>query len=182
LLQDKFRYILAVKKLEQSIEKIKFSLNGVIITRTIDNICNDVIVRKSDGRDIIIKDGKIVSVIQDIEFKAIEKPKYKKVFRENNIGVIDIETYVTPSSTSKVYAIGFKTNLSDKPVIHYINKYSLDSAEIIISLVSELIKPKYNYIPAFYCHNMSRYDIVFMLKTIYDYNDSLADKSKQFKL
>lgn len=85
LLNDKHRYILAVNNLEQYVEKIKFFLNGVIISRVTDNISNNLIVRKSGEREIIIDGNRVVSVMQNIKLKALEKPIYKKVFREKNI-------------------------------------------------------------------------------------------------
>lgn len=63
-------------------------------------------------------------------------------------------------STYKVYALDFKTNLDIKPVIYYIDKETLDSSKTILSLVNELIRPKYDKV-TFYCHNLGGYYIVF---------------------
>lgn len=37
-------------------------------------------------------------------------------------------------------------------------------------MVNELLRPKYNII-IFYCHNLGGYDIVYILKVLYIYND-----------
>ena len=138
-------------------------------------------MRKSGEREIIIEGNKILSAIQNIKLKLLEKPKNRKIFKEKKIGVIDVETYTVSSDSSKIYALGFKTELNDKPVIYYINKDTLDSDEIVLSLVRELIQPRYSYI-TFYCHNLSGFDVVYILKTLYVYNDSLLDKSDEFKI
>lgn len=65
---------------------------------------------------------------------------------------------------------GFKTNLIANPVTYYISRDNLDSSKIVLSMVDELFRTKYSDI-TFYCHNLSQYDIVFILKVLYDYND-----------
>jgi hypothetical protein len=73
------------------------------------------------------------------------------LFVENsNIGVIDIETYLANDNTYKVYALGFKTNLSHKSTIYYIDKEDLDHSKLILSMINELLRPKYSDI-IFYC-------------------------------
>lgn len=75
----------------------------------------------------------------------------------------------------KVYAIGFKTNLDKNPVIYYISKQDLDPSKVILSLVNQLLRAKYDKI-TFYCHNLAGYDIVFILKVLYTYNDCNEDQ------
>jgi len=112
---------------------------------------------------------------QNIKLKSISKLENKVLFINNpNIGVIDIETYLSKDNTNKVYALGFKTVLDSKPIIYYINKEDLDSSKIVLSMVNELLRFKYNKI-TFYCHNLGGYDIVFIL---YRYNDINEDKYK----
>jgi hypothetical protein len=112
---------------------------------------------------------------QNISFKAIDKPKKKPLFVSNpNIGVIDTETYKCNDNITKIYALGFRTNLDDNPTTYYIDK-NLDSNSIVLLLVNELLRSKYSNI-TFYCHNLAGYDIVFILKVLYDYNDNNEDK------
>jgi hypothetical protein len=42
--------------------------------------------------------------------------------------------------------------------------------KVVLSMVDELLRSKYRGI-TFYCHNLSGYDIVFILKVLCDYND-----------
>lgn len=72
LLKDKFDYILAVKVLNaNSIEKIRYSLNGVIINHIIDNVVGKFIERNSGEKQVTIDGDKIVSSRQNVKLKAI---------------------------------------------------------------------------------------------------------------
>lgn len=179
LLMDNSYYVLAVKFIgEYSIEKIRYSLDGVVINHVIDEIVDKQIVRKSNEKEIVLEGNKVVTVKQNIKLKAIVKPKSKVLFVENrNIGVINSETYKSKDNTYKIYAIGFKTNLADVSVIYYIDKTDLNTSKLIISMVDELLKAKYSNI-TFYCHNLGGFDIVFILKVLYNYNDNHNDKYK----
>ena len=46
-----------------------------------------------------------------------------------------------------------------------------------VTFNNKIVKSKYSNI-TFYCHNLSGYDIVFILKVLYDYNDNNKDKYK----
>nr|YP_009543519.1 DNA polymerase type B [Coniothyrium glycines]AYU74409.1 DNA polymerase type B [Coniothyrium glycines] len=107
----------------------------------------------------------------------VEKPRKGIVsFISNpNIGVIDTETFTMMDGTQKIHALGFKTNLKDTPVTYYINKDDLDSSRIVLEMIDELLRPKYNK-TVFYCHNLAGYDIIFILKIICLYNDNANDK------
>lgn len=102
----------------------------------------------------------------------MDKPVNKPLFVENEkVGAIDIETYENRDGNIKVYALGFKTNLDEKATIYYIDKYELDSDKLVLNLVNELLRTKYSNV-TFYCHNLGGYDIVFILSTLYTYNDN----------
>lgn len=45
--------------------------------------------------------------------------------------------------------------------------------EVVIELVNELLRTKYNK-TTFYCHNLAGFDVVFLLKVLIDYNQSVA--------
>lgn len=172
LLKDKYDYVLAVKLVDNhSIEKIRYSIDGVIINHVTDVVVDNSVIRSSGERQVVIKGDKIAFIKQNIKIKPIDKPSIKPLFVENNnIGVIVIETYRANDNTFKVYALGFKTILAEKPVIYYIDKDNLDYRKIILSLVNELLRPKYSNI-IFYCHNLGGFDIVYTLKALYIYND-----------
>src|SRR6266576_1725969 len=97
LLKDVNYYILAVKYIEKSsLEKIRYSLDGVVINRVIDRKDNNnLVVRKSGEKEIILANKKVLMTKQNIKLKCIEKPNSNVLFIGNpNIGVIDTETFL----------------------------------------------------------------------------------------
>lgn len=178
LLKDVNYYILAVKYIEKSsLEKIRYSLDGVVINRVIDiKDNNNLVVRKSGEKEILIANNKVLMTKQNIKLKCIEKPNSNVLFIGNpNIGVIDTETFLAKDNKYKIYALGFKTNLVDSPIIYYINEDHLDSDNVVLSMINELLRPKYDKI-TFYCHNLSGFDVVFILKVLDTYNENNNDK------
>lgn len=113
LLNDKKYYVLAIRVIgKDCIEKIRYSLNGVIISRVTDNVINNHIHRVSGEKRLILDGNKVTSISKNIKLKAIEIPesRTKTLFVENiHIGVIDTETYRTNDNSFKIYALGFKT-------------------------------------------------------------------------
>ena len=176
LLKDRTDFVLAVKILDtNTIDKIRYSLNGTLLSSVSDRAVDDVIIRNSGETQLVIRDGNIVSLTQNIKLISLQKPLTKALFTEyDNIGVIDIETFKADDETYKVYAIGFMTNLSSKPVIYYIDKDTLNSSKLILDFVNELMRPKYDKVK-FYCHNLGGFDIVFILKVLLTYNDNNED-------
>ena len=142
LVKDKFNYVLAVKILSNDyIEKNRYSLNGVVINHITDRATNNVIVRNYGDKQIIIENNKIISTMDKINNRAIKKPIYKESSIENNnIGVIDLETYKARDCSIKVYALGFYTNLCKQPTIYYIKEFSYDSSELVLRLVDEILR------------------------------------------
>ena len=98
-----------------------------------------------------------------------------------NLGVIDCETFKDNNGRSRIYSLGFKTNLAQSPVTYYVDsRNNINSSEIVLELVDELLRDKYNNIN-FYCHNLGGFDVVFLLKTILDFN-TLQAKDSQYKI
>lgn len=105
------------------IRLIRYSLSGTMINRIKDVSCGDFIKIISGEKTIIIRDGKIVKMEQNIKIKPIPKPTNKSsIVEDNNIGVIDTETYKANDGTIKINALGFKTILDKEPVMYYIEK------------------------------------------------------------
>jgi hypothetical protein len=48
-------------------------------------------------------------------------------------------------------------------------------------MINELLRDKYSNI-TFYCHNLGGFDVVFILKILYDYNESVTDKELEYKI
>jgi hypothetical protein len=118
LIRDVNNYVLAVNHInDKCIEKIRYSLNGVVINHVIDSLFNDNIIRKVGEKEIYLDySNKVLFTKKKIKFKSIIKPLIKSSPVENpNIWVIDIETFLAKDGIQKVYAIGFKTNLNPNP-------------------------------------------------------------------
>jgi hypothetical protein len=90
------------------------------------------------------------------------------------IGAIDCEMF-TVDGVSRIYALGFKTNLDNKTFIYYIDKETLDSSNIVLAIIDEMLRPKYERV-TFYCHNLGGYDVVFILNILLEYNDNHSEK------
>ena len=57
--------MLAIRVLgKDCIEKIRYSLNGVIITRVTDNVINNVIHSNYGEKQVIIDGDEVISIIQ----------------------------------------------------------------------------------------------------------------------
>ena len=176
-------YVLAVKIVKYySIEKIRYSLDGVILNHVTDNINNDLVIRSIGEKEITLKDNNVISSKQNLKLKAISKPSSEKLFIENkNIGVIDTETYIGKDSIRRIYALGFKTNLDNNAKTYYVDKDILDSNKIVLEMIDELLRPKYSNI-TFYCHNLGGYDAVFLISVLEQYNDHTSNNDNKYKI
>lgn len=96
----------------------------------------------------------------------------------SNIGVFDLETYKDRNDNkSYVYALGFKVMNGEKKLI-YISK-DKSSYDIIIEGVNEILISKYNGF-IFYVHNLSGFDVIFLLNVLVKYNN-LNGETFKFK-
>lgn len=145
-------YVLGIKILDNhSIDKLRFSIGGILINRVKD-VFRDNLIHRFYGENLfIIRDGIIIKSEQNIKLKPIDKPsrKFSRV-EDNNIGVIHTETYTASDGTIKIHALGFKTLVNKQPVMFYIDK-DMDSSKIVLKLIDELLRPKYSNI-RFYFH------------------------------
>lgn len=104
-----------------------------------------------------------------IKFKPISKEitKYASHIENLKIGVIDLEVF--NAEEPKVYAGGIYTYLSEEPLLYYIDKDTMNSYDLVLKILDELLRPKYKGI-TFYCHNFGRYDFNFILPVLLNYN------------
>lgn len=153
-----------------------YTLNGVKIDSITDKLLdNNTVSRKIKNKSLQITNNVITNIEDKIDFPPIKKTSLFKTkpldsVENGNIGVIDLETYTDfKTNKSKVYAAGLYTKLDKKPITFYIDKNTLNSYDLIYSLVDELFKYKYKDIK-FYCHNLGGFDVVYMLKALLEYN------------
>lgn len=90
----------------------------MVINYVLDSLSKDNLVTKKYGNnEIFIKNNKITYYKKNIDFKPINKLLNKYLFIKNlNIGVIDYETYLSNNEITKVYYLGFKTNLNKETI------------------------------------------------------------------
>lgn len=171
-------YILVVKEIAQNrVEKLKYSTSGVLISRIIDTFNGNNLIRSKGLETMYIENNNVIKIKKLIKFKPIKIINIKKVGRlpNPNLGVIDVETYLNNNNVYEIYALGFKTNLSSKPVIYY--KENNHVNDLILQMIDELLRSKYSNI-TFYCHNFGGFDVIFILKVLTTYNDNDNNENK----
>ena len=162
--------------------KKAYSITGVFLGEVEDtNIGNNVNQRKFGNYTFLIKDNSIIFSEKNNVLAAIKRNKSfvetNAIIEDIRIGVIDLETftvYTNGLTLAKVYTIGFFTNLDSKPILYYIDTKTLNSEEIVLMCINEMLRSKYSGI-TFYAHNFGKFDCVFILKTILDYNKQIID-------
>lgn len=166
-------FILATNTLEGNIvDMLKYSTSGVLILKISDRLDGNTLIRSKGSDKMYIENKQVIKTSKSIVFNGMDKYKFNKVslMSNPNIGVIDLETYLSQSGSIKVYALGFITNLSDNPTRYYIDHINYDSSIIVIQWLDELLRSKYSDI-IFYCHNFTGYDVVFIIKVLNHFND-----------
>lgn len=179
IVKSHYKYILGIYKDDSSEIKIKFNLNGNIISCVKDVLLkNGYFSRISDNTSYLLSQNKdIIKINKNLLLKPLPSSKAKDtLFSNPKIGGLDTETFINKDGISKIYSLGFKTADSEK--LFYIDKDSLSSDDIVIQLIFELLRPKYKGF-IFYCHNFSGYDTIFIIDSINKYNlskDKIEDK------
>lgn len=85
-----------------------------------------------------------------------------------------METFVNSAGSGQVYCLGYATLAhlkTDQINSFYLTDYgsSLNSNMLIINCINSILNPKYdNYF--WYIHNMGKFDIVYIFKTLVDHN------------
>lgn len=164
-------------KLNSGYVRFVFDLNsGVCLLEAIDLIVSpDVLIRNMNNYSITIKNNQIIDISRFIKLDYIKPPRITPTSMANpNIGVLDVETFVNSKGLSQVYAIGFGTlnSLQDGHVnTYYLSDFGpgLNSDLLIITCINSMLESKYNNY-YWYIHNMGRFDMVFIYKTLEEFN------------
>jgi hypothetical protein len=94
-----------------------------VVNRVRYILCDGFVKREVGEKTVIIRDGHIIKIEQNIKLKAIAKPRNKaSTVEDNNVGVIDTETYRDADGNIRIYALGFNSILNKEPVMYYIDK------------------------------------------------------------
>jgi hypothetical protein len=187
-------HVLGLRKVSDT-EKImvRYSLNGSLLDYIIDKLQDDNTVIREQGNYKYHFDAYHNILRNEYNnFNYVENP---------NIGVVDTETIVCKDGITRVYCLGFKTNLDESPILFYVNddkdleSYSnlesnsdyskyikyLKYDKVVLELVEGLLASKYKNVK-FYCHNMAKLDVYFLLGVLLRHNRHASDYSPKYKL
>lgn len=151
-----------------------YTVDGGHVVKVTDTKISDTSFSRVVGNvtNVINKNSVITKTTLNVKLEPI-KTKRTNLYLANlqisnpNIGTLDLETYVV-DKISKVYALGFYTK-QHKLKTFYINPETLDSNELILNCIDSMLTAKYSGY-TFYVHNLGRYDVVFLLKTLIQAN------------
>ena len=168
--------------------KVRYSLGGILMDYVIDYLDGNCIVRHINNYEFI-ENGLVTKSRYNMNLIPIKRKKLvsDEVVENQNIGVIDTETINCRDSITRVYCLGFKTNLAPKDITYCVDltKFRGDNYdmfdEVVLKLTNELLRSKYED-TTFYCHNIGDFDIVFILGVIYRYNESHPDSQYNLNL
>jgi hypothetical protein len=147
-------------------------MNGVLQESFPDYIKGGYVHRISNTHLTVYNNNNLALYSQK-KLKLVSIKDWKKrtgFVTKPNIGVIDTETYCGSDNVSRIYAIGFKTDLDKKAITYYLDAKTKSSEEIVITALHEMMRPKYGNIK-YYCHNFGGYDAFYIIPVIYNYND-----------
>jgi DNA polymerase type B, organellar and viral len=109
------------------------------------------------------------------------KPKISKALdRNTNLGAFDLETFIDSDGIAKVYALGFKTNIDEESQIFYIKSAEDNPNYLIKECIDAMLITKYNNF-TFYCHNLGKYDSIFIHGILSDINKELGQEYYMMK-
>ncbi|EFQ24845.1 DNA polymerase (mitochondrion) [Colletotrichum graminicola M1.001] len=177
-------YIMAVLKKNNDIIKCCFDLLGNLIQEVIDTKMEDGTIYRHSNNAVIKLDsqGMMYFYQKNIVTKPIQyvAKKEKSFLEDQNIGVLDLEVYNhSVDNISYVYSGGIYTNIDKNPKLFYLDPITRNSDELILSIIDHMGKKRYQGFK-FYCHNLGKYDIYFILKVLTNFNK--INKVVQYKI
>lgn len=169
---DKIKYIIVSKYVNNNqIIRYIFDYNtGIFIKEILDEIISIQTIktfnRTINSVQLTIKNQEIIFISINYKLNNINSFTNKFKDRNTNIGVIDIESFRGNDGLAKVYALGFLTNLNDKPNLYYLSDYpELNSHGLILKCIDDILINKYNNF-IFYAHNLANFDVIFIYNSL----------------
>jgi len=172
----KYKYIIVSSKLEisDSYLRVLYDYHTGIFISSVKDVKNNQYPNSFDRSignvTLTIQDNKVLQYRIKNDLTAIQ-PKHKPIYDRNVLfGTFDLETFIDDSNQARVYALGFFTNLDDKPKVYYLTDYPNITAEaLILKCIDDMLTYRYhNYL--FYAHNLGHYDIVFIYNVLLQFN------------
>lgn len=141
-----------------------------------------IFIRKIKNYSLTLANNKLLEINRSIKLDCIKYRKLNTYFMSNSkIGVLDVETFKNNKGLGQVYCLGYCTlDNRDKINTYYLSDLdSLNSNMLIINCINTMLEPRYHgYI--WYIHNMGKFDMVYIYKTLEEYN--LNYKQEYYKL
>ena len=146
---------------------------GILLVKAIDTIYNsNLFERNINNVTLTIENNKIIKVKICNNLKTISNNSFIKNVkavseRNKQFGTFDLETFIDSDGLSKVYALGFTTNMDLKPNLYYLTDVSdnLDFDLLILTCIDKMLVRKYNNF-IFYTHNFGRFDCIFIFNVL----------------
>nr|QBM09675.1 hypothetical protein [Dactylella sp.] len=177
------KFLIVVKYISEFVtEKIVYDENGIVlIENNVDTKLNDKeFVRKTtNNMSVYFYENKYVKHEIEIKFKTINTLRVPADKFESNpfIGTFDVETY-NDGDKAKIYALGFSTlemakQKEDKVKMIYFNNNEQENNDLVLSCINTMLNTN-NKDHTYYVHNFGKFDVVFVLKVILEYNRNIG--------
>jgi hypothetical protein len=95
---------------------------------------NNIIKKVKHNTIYTFENNVIIYVAKKLSLVPLRVNKIDFVV-DSKIGAIYTETFLDFDSIQKVYALGHRTNLENKPITFYIDKDTFDSDKLIINII-----------------------------------------------
>src|SRR5258705_530338 len=151
ILTDKTQKIAKYLEIESWTDIIRHSGLNEIVERISEN----------NGLNITFENNKLIKLDKKFKSKKLLEA-YQDFDLDENIGVIDIETFNNDKNEATPYAIGFKINSGCK--MFYLDSYNNPNEMILDCIENMLVKENHN--SKFYGHNMSQFDGILLVKSL----------------
>lgn len=137
---------------------------------------DNLIIRKLSEKDIVTYKNNKLDLVERL-YKDKNLPEsYKDIELNVNIGALDIETEFRDNGTDCFpSSVCFKTDNVIK--VFNVADYKGDSALMMKDFLHNIITRK-NHNKMFYCHNLSGFDSIFILKTYLKYKHLFLNQVK----
>lgn len=168
---------------ESTVTKIRYSLNGLVISRVVDKLLPDnSVVRYYKNYQLNIRD-KVTTIVKYVVNLIPIKRKNSGItnfVESDKIGSLDFEVIECNDGIYRVYCGGFMTKFEKQPVINYIDTQKFNGSnyelfyDVILNTVNSMLSNKYKGIK-FYCHNLGGYDVIFLIGVLLRHNENNPD-------
>ena len=130
--------------------RIVYDLNsGITLYRAIDIIKSiQQFERNINNYKLLVEKDELIELSRSLKLDYIKAPKFKySSIPNNNIGVLDVETFRNSKGLGQVYCLGYASlSARDQVNTFYISDYgpSLNSNLLIITCIDSMLVAKYN--------------------------------------